>query len=246
VTEAIHEAGTWAIRFLLLSLAVTPLRRIADWPKLIIVRRMIGLAALFYALAHLSLYIVDQNLDLVRVASEIARRVYLAIGFAALLGLCGLGATSTDAAIRRLGRNWNRLHRIVYPIGILAGLHFFMQTKADVFEATLTGGLFVLLMTYRLLHWRRLSLASPFVLLGGAIVAAILTAGLEYAWYGLATGIAPLRVLAANLHFSYSIRPAWWVLLVGAAISALPIVRPYLGTGRSARRVPRGVRTPAE
>jgi sulfoxide reductase heme-binding subunit YedZ len=91
-----------------------------------------------------------------------------------------------------------------------------------------------------------LSLASPFVLLGGAILAAVLTAGLEYAWYGLATGIAPSRVLAANLHFSYSIRPAWWVLLVGAAVSALPIVRPYIRTGRPTKRVPRGLRTPAE
>lgn len=246
VTEAIHETGTWAIRFLMISLAVTPLRRIADWPKLIVVRRMIGLAALFYALAHLSLYVFDQNLDLSRVATEIARRIYLTIGFTALLGLCALGVTSTDAAIRRLGRNWNRLHRIVYAIGILAGGHFFMQTKADVFEATLTGGLFLLLMTYRVLHWRRLSLSSPFVLLGGAIAAAVLTAGIEFAWYGLATGIPPLRVLAANLHFSYMIRPAWWVLLVGAAVALIPIVRPYLGASRSAKRVPRAVSTSAE
>jgi sulfoxide reductase heme-binding subunit YedZ len=246
VTEAIHETGTWAIRFLMISLAITPLRRIVDWPKLIIVRRMIGLAALFYALAHLSLYIVDQNFDLQRVATEIARRVYLTIGFTALLGLCVLGATSTDAAIRRLGRNWNRLHHIVYAIGVLAGLHFFMQTKADVFEATLTGGLFLLLMTYRILHWRRFSLSSPFVLLGGAIAAAVLTAAIEFAWYGLATGVPPVRVLAANLHFSYMIRPAWWVLLVGAAVALIPIVRPYVGTSRSPKRVPRAVRTPAE
>jgi methionine sulfoxide reductase heme-binding subunit len=241
VTEAIHETGDWAIRFLFISLAVTPLRRIADWPKLIIVRRMIGLAALSYALAHFCLYMTDQNFNLVRVASEIALRIYLTIGFATLIGLSVLGATSTDAAIRKLGRNWNRLHKVVYALGILAALHFFMQTKADVYEATLMSGLFVLLMIYRLAHWRDFRLSSPAVLVGAAILAALVTVGLEYAWYGLATGIPPSRVLAANLQFAFSVRPAWWVLAIGAAVAAIPPLRAlFRGTdSRSGRRVAR-------
>jgi sulfoxide reductase heme-binding subunit YedZ len=232
ITEAIHQTGDWAVRFLVLSLAVTPLRRIADWPKLIIVRRMIGVSALFYALVHFTLYIADQNLDVAKVASEIALRIYLTIGFAALLGLSILGATSTDAAIRRLGGNWNRLHKITYGIGILAMLHFFMQTKADVYQATLISGLFVLLMIYRLAHWRGLSLKSPLVLALAAISAALATVALEYAWYALATGVPPARVLAANLQFSFSIRPAWWVVVVGVAASTIPLLRPLIGDQR--------------
>ncbi|PWK69899.1 protein-methionine-sulfoxide reductase heme-binding subunit MsrQ [Aminobacter sp. AP02] len=236
-TAAIHETGDWAIRFVLLSLAVTPLRRIGQWPKLIIIRRMLGLAALCYALGHLVLYFFDQNWDVLRAVSEIALRIYLTIGFVALLGLAVLGATSTDAAIKQLGRNWNRLHKIAYGIGILAALHFFMQSKADVYEPTLMAGFFILLMFYRLAHWRGLSVMSPLVLIGIAIAAALSTVIIEAAWYGLATGVPPGRVLWANLQFSYTIRPAWWVLATGLGVAALGYVR-SLGKAQ----VPRGRR----
>jgi len=234
VTEAIHETGDWAIRFLWISLAVTPLRRIANWPKLIMVRRMLGVTALCYALAHFSLYIVDLKFDLVRVASEIVLRFYLTIGFVALLGLVALGSTSTDAAIRRLGGNWGRLHKIVYAIGLLAAFHFFIQSKADVFEPTLMAGLFLLLMLYRLAHWRGFQITSPFVLAAIAVLAALGTVAIEYAWYGLATGVPPGRVLAANLQFSFSIRPAWWVLATGLAVAAVAVARPWLGKNEPA------------
>ena len=229
LTAAIHETGDWALRFLVLSLAVTPLRRIAQWPKLILVRRMVGLAALFYGLAHFVLYIADQKWDLVHVASEIVLRFYLTIGFVALLGLSVLGATSTDAMIRRLGGNWNRLHKIVYGIGILAAVHFFMQTKADVYQATLIAGFFILLMIYRIANWRGLALSSPIVLAGLAVLGGLATAAAEFAWYGLATGIPPTRVLAANLHFAFQIRPSWWVLAAGLAMAVIAFARPYFG-----------------
>src|SRR5581483_9367191 len=90
LNAAIHQIGLWVVRFLFAALAVTPLRAILNWPRLILVRRM---------------------LDVAKVASEIALRVYLTIGFTALLGLCALAATSTDAMVRRLGRRWQRLHR---------------------------------------------------------------------------------------------------------------------------------------
>ena len=121
VTELIHRSGDWALRFLLISLLVTPLRKIAQWPQLISVRRMLGVAAFTYAFGHLALYVVDQKFDLVHVASEIVLRFYLTIGFVALVGLAALAATSTDAMIRRLGAaNWNRLHKIVYGLSAVA------------------------------------------------------------------------------------------------------------------------------
>lgn len=235
ITEAIHHTGDWAIRFLWMSLSVTPLRRIGNWPKLIVVRRMLGLSALFYAVAHLALYAVDQKLDMLRVVSEIALRFYLTLGFVALLALAVLGMTSTDAAIRRLGGNWNRLHRIVYPVGLLAALHFFIQSKADVYEPTLMAGLFLLLLLYRIAHWRGLTLSSPITLAGIAVLGALATAAVEYAWYALATGVPPGRVLAANLQFSFSIRPAWWVLAVGLGAALLAVVRPWIGRGAPTR-----------
>lgn len=224
-TAAIHHTGDWAIRFLLLSLAVTPLRRIGQWPKLIVVRRMLGVAALSYALGHLVLYFFDQNWDLWRVAGEIALRIYLTIGFVTLLGLAVLGATSTDQAIRKLGSNWNRLHKIVYGLAILAALHFFMQSKADVYQPALMAGFFMLLMFYRVAHWRAFSLTSPAVLVAIAIAAALATVAVEAAWYGLATGVPVDRVLAANLQFSYSIRPVWWVLATGLGVAGLGYLR---------------------
>ena len=247
LTEAIHETGDWAIRFLAMSLAVTPLRRIAQWPKLINVRRMLGLAALGYALVHLLLYVADQKWDLGKVAGEIALRLYLTIGFVALLGLVALGSTSTDAMIRRLGRNWNRLHRIVYAIAALAAVHFFMQTKADVFEATIVAGLVILLLIYRLAHRFGLPPSSPAVLVGLAVLGAVTTAGAELAWYGLATGIPVSRVLAANWHVALQIRPMWWVLAVGLAAAILGWVRKRAGEakGRQAGREGEKARKPA-
>src|SRR4029077_8050886 len=116
VTEMIHLTGKWTIRFLLLSLLITPLMRGARYPKFVVVRRMVGVAAFAYATAHLGLYIVDQHYDLLHVASEIAQRFYLTIGFVAWLGLATLAATSTDAMIRRLGARWSALHKLVYGI----------------------------------------------------------------------------------------------------------------------------------
>ncbi len=219
LTEAIHETGDWAIRFLVLSLAVTPLRRLANWPKLIMVRRMLGLAALFYALVHL--VALHRRPEVRPRQASPARSRCGSISPSAssrCSGLVVLGATSTDAMIKRLGGNWNRLHKIVYGIGILAAIHFFMQTKADVFEATIVAGLLILLLFYRLAHWRGFALASPVVVAGLAVLAALATAGREYAWYGMATGIPPGRVLAANL----AVRPSDPAGLVGAGGRAAP------------------------
>src|SRR5215475_12969637 len=128
VTEAIHQAGDWALRFLLITLAITPAQRILNYPRIILARRTLGVASAAYAILHLSLYALDQHFDLLKVASEIVLRIYLLIGAVALIGLIALASTSTDGAIRRLGsRRWNALHRLVYALAGLAAVHFFIQ-----------------------------------------------------------------------------------------------------------------------
>ena len=155
LNEAIHVTGLWAVRLLLLSLFVTPLRQILRLPQLIAVRRMIGVAAFAYAAAHLALYAADQSLDLARVGAEIVLRLYLTIGFAALLLLAGLALTSTDGMIRRLGgRRWQALHRAAYGAALLAIVHYCMQSKLDVVEATAVAGLAGWLLAYRIVAWR--------------------------------------------------------------------------------------------
>ena len=121
LNEAIHQLGLWTIRLIFLALAVTPLRHILQWSAAAPVRRMIGVAAFAYAIAIWRFTPPTEAFDLAKVATEIAVRIYLTIGFAAVLGLAALAATSTDGMIRRLGaRRWQRLHRLVYAIALLA------------------------------------------------------------------------------------------------------------------------------
>ena len=168
VMETIHGTGLWAIRLLLISLAITPFARALDWPGLLLVRRNVGVAAACYAVAHLSLYVVDQNFKLLTVVSEIALRFYLTIGFVALLVLLALAVTSTDAWVKKLGRNWKRLHRLAYPLGVVALLHFYIQSKLNVSEPVFVSGLFIWLMAWRSVPeaWRRTQgIALPTALL---------------------------------------------------------------------------------
>jgi methionine sulfoxide reductase heme-binding subunit len=223
VTEAIHFSGRWAVRLLLLSLAVTPLRYVLPAGKPLLARRTLGVAACCYAALHFALYIVDLKFNLAKVASEIVLRFYLTIGFVALIGLIALSVTSTDAAIRRLGQRWHSLHRTAYVIALLAILHFMLQKKLDIYEPTLMTGLLLWLLGFRM--WQRLvgSVGLP----GLAALAAaspMLTAALEAAWYGAMTGVNPLRVLEANLMFAVAIRPMWWVLAVAVGVSAVYLI----------------------
>lgn len=246
ITDAIHTVGDWAVRFLLLSLAITPAMRSLRWPRALIVRRMIGVAAFAYVAAHLLLYVVDQQFDLAKVASEIVLRIYLTIGFVAFLGLAVLAATSTDAAVRRLGApGWQRLHRIVYLLTPLALLHFFMQSKIDVSQPTLMSGFFIWLMGWRLIVFARRragreplpSLADLLLL---AVAAAVLTVATEALWYAVATGVDPWRVIRSNLDFGYAIRPVWWVLAAGLVVTAAAWWRGR-GAPKRTQRPPRPV-----
>ncbi len=239
VNAVIHEIGKWAVRFLLITLAITPARRILNWPQLINIRRMLGLGALSYALVHFCLYIFDQNFNLVFVTTEIANRFYLAIGFIALIGLSVMGITSTDRWIKRLGKDWNTLHRIVYIIAVLTLLHHFLQAKVDVDVPVLMTGFFIWEMGYRLLR-RYVNAPGTIWLTVLAIIAAIGTAVVEIAWYAAATGVRPGRVFAANFDFSYTIRPAWWVLAAGLAVVVLYLARRFVPTSGNLRNRPAG------
>ena len=216
LNAATHETGKWAVRFLLITLAVTPARSVFDQGKVVIVRRMLGVATATYALAHFSLFIVDQQFSPWKVAVEITQRFYLTIGFVALLGLVALVATSTDASVRRLGRHWKRLHWLIYPIGVLALFHHFLQAKAGVSSALFAAGVFLWLMFWRLLPIR--FRANPWAILILAPAACAMTALLEFAWYGLATRLNPWRILAANLDIEYGLSTALWVGVAGVAV----------------------------
>jgi sulfoxide reductase heme-binding subunit YedZ len=237
LNDLIHRTGYWALIFLLASLAVTPLRRIARFGNLIDVRRMIGVAAFFYIAAHLTLYVADQMFDLRKVASEIVLRLYLTIGFIALVGLAILAATSTDAMVKRLGgMNWRRLHQIIYGIGLLALIHFFQQTKADVGVPIFVSGLFIWLMGYRLLAWwRGAGELSTLLLLVLSIVVALVTFIGEAIGISIAYPVSPWLILQSALDFSFDIRPGWYVLAAGLVVVAIDVVRSRFAEG--SRRV---------
>jgi sulfoxide reductase heme-binding subunit YedZ len=224
VMEAIHELGLWAIRLLFLSLAVTPLRQAWRWPGLLPLRRMIGVASFCYVLAHFGGYVVDQGFDPAKVFSEIVSRVYLTIGAVAILALAPLAVTSTDGMIRRLGgRNWRRLHQLSYGIAVLAAIHYFMQSKLAVEEATVMGGLYLWLMGYRLLA--RLGPVTVLRLAGLSVAATAVTGLGEAAYFTLTRGVDLGRILAANFTDATGIRPAVFVLAITVAVTVIALVR---------------------
>jgi sulfoxide reductase heme-binding subunit YedZ len=201
---------------------VTPARRLFNAAKLINMRRTLGVAAFCYAVLHLALYVLQEKFDLLKVASEIVLRIYLTIGFVALIGLIALAATSTDGMIKRLGgARWNALHKAVYLIAILGGIHFLMQTKLDISESVMVVGFLLWLFGYRLWH-RYIGAVGYVPQIALAIIASALTAFAEAAWYGATTGVMWTRVLSANLDWdvwSLTFRPAQWVLIVGLTVT---------------------------
>ncbi len=231
VTVATHATGDWAVVFLLMSLAMTPLRATLDWMPLVHVRRRIGVAAALYAIAHLLIYVLDQKWNLIVVVTEIAKRFYLTIGFVALLALIALAVTSTDGWQKRLKRNWKRLHWLIYPAALLAIVHFFIQSKLKIGEAAFAAGLFAWLMLWRVLPQQLRASYSGLVVL--AIGATLATVVFETTWYGLVNGIDPMRVLAANIDPDLMPRPAQKVL--AASLTAIAIVagrRSFLAANR--------------
>ncbi|HXR91789.1 MAG TPA: protein-methionine-sulfoxide reductase heme-binding subunit MsrQ [Steroidobacteraceae bacterium] len=151
-----HFCGQTALNFLMITLVVSPLRELAKWPNVLRLRRMLGLFAFFYVLLHFTIYVVlDQELAFRSVLADVAKRPYITIGFAALLMLIPLAITSTNRMMRRLGRRWQKLHRLIYVIAVLGVWHYYWQVKRDVREPLLYAAILAVLLGYRYVRRRR-------------------------------------------------------------------------------------------
>jgi sulfoxide reductase heme-binding subunit YedZ len=162
VAEIEHRLGLWALRLLMVALTITPLRQLTGKPVLVRFRRMLGLYAFAYACLHFSAYLV---LDLrgywIQIFEDIAKRPYITVGFAAWLLLLPLAITTTQGWIRRLGRNWGRLHKLVYAVGVLAVLHFWWLVKSDIREPALYAAILAVLLGWRAWKWLAKRRAAP-------------------------------------------------------------------------------------
>src|SRR6516162_1282644 len=165
VKELEHECGKTALNLLLLTLAVTPVRELTSQPQLLRLRRMLGLFAFFYVVLHFTIYLVlDLELNFATLGADIAKRPYITIGFTALLLLIPLAGTSTNGMMRRLGRRWQSLHRLVYVIALLGVWHFYWQVKRDVREPLIYAAILGVLLGYRVVRARlrrRRAAAAP-------------------------------------------------------------------------------------
>jgi len=142
-----HTTGDWAIRFLIITLAVTPIRRITGWNPIIQLRRMLGLFSFFYATLHfLTWFVLDWFFDFRQMAKDVAMRPFITLGMATFLMLLALAMTSTKASIRRLGRKWTQLHRLIYVAAVTALFHFWLARKTVVpqFQVVLVAAILLL------------------------------------------------------------------------------------------------------
>ena len=150
IEELLHEMGRWGLKFILIGLALTPLRRLTGWNWLIRFRRMLGLFAFFYVLLHFLVYaVLDQGLEMTLVLEDILKRPYITLGMAGLVLLIPLALTSTRGMMRRLGKAWLKLHKLVYVIAILGVWHFYWQVKLDTLEALVYALILAVLLALR-------------------------------------------------------------------------------------------------
>jgi methionine sulfoxide reductase heme-binding subunit len=157
----LHACGITALNLLLITLLVTPVRQLTGWNHVIRLRRMLGLFAFFYALLHFICYAwLDQGFDIRAIGADIVKRPYITVGMAALLLLIPLAVTSTNNMMRRLGRKWTSVHRLIYVITALGVWHFWWQVKKDIREPLLYVGMFAVLMAWRIL-WRLKAKSGP-------------------------------------------------------------------------------------
>jgi len=149
------RTGFWTLVLIMVTLAVTPVRRVTGWHRIIQFRRMLGLFAFFYATLHFLTYVtLDLFFDFSAVAADIVKRPYITVGFTAFLLLVPLALTSTKGSIRRLGRNWLRLHRLLYVSAALAVLHFYWKksAKSDIAEPLIFAGILAALFLFRVIY----------------------------------------------------------------------------------------------
>ncbi len=148
----LRTTGVLTLVFLLITLMITPLRKVFGWNALIKFRRMLGLYSFFYGCVHLVTYsIFDNSLDIAAIVGDVWQRPFIAVGMLAFLMLVPLAVTSTNGMVKRLGgKNWARLHKLSYLIAILGVIHFWMIVKSDVFYPALFGLVLVILLGFRL------------------------------------------------------------------------------------------------
>jgi len=156
VEALLHELGRWGLKFLLLTLAVTPLRRWTGWNWLLRFRRMLGWFSFFYIMLHFAVYaVLDQGLDMAVIIEDVIKRPYITLGMTGLLLLIPLAITSTKGMMRRLGKRWQKLHRLVYIVAVAGVWHFSWQVKLDTRDATIYAAILLLLLGSRVYHRRR-------------------------------------------------------------------------------------------
>ncbi|MES0327570.1 MAG: protein-methionine-sulfoxide reductase heme-binding subunit MsrQ [Gammaproteobacteria bacterium] len=151
-----RETGEWVLRFLLITLSITPARKILNWSWLIKLRRMLGLFVFFYAVIHFLTYIwFDQFFDLNEIIKDIIKRPFITVGFTAFVLLIPLALTSNKIMIRRLKKNWAKLHKLIYVIAVLGVLHFVWLVKADYLQPIIYGLILLALLSYRAFQQRK-------------------------------------------------------------------------------------------
>ena len=161
VERLTHETGEWTLRFLLITLSMTPLRQWTGQASLIRFRRLLGLYTFFYLSCHFMIwFIADHSLEVTAMVEDIIKRPYITLGFSALLLMLPLAITSNQAMIRRLGKKWKSLHQLVYLILLLGVLHFMWLVKADYLEPTIYAIIAVVLLLHRVGPMKRFSLRS--------------------------------------------------------------------------------------
>jgi len=157
-----HETGQWALRLLLATLAVTPLRRLTGWNRLIAFRRMLGLFAFFYAILHLSVWVVfDHYFTLQTMLEDVVKRPFITAGTVALLTMLPLALTSTAWSIRRLGKRWQTLHRLIYVSAAAAVVHFLWKEKVIIDETLMYAAILAVLLGIRVVFALRKRAARP-------------------------------------------------------------------------------------
>lgn len=155
IEKITHRTGFWTLSFLLITLSITPLRRLTGWLWLVRLRRMLGLFAFFYASLHfLTYFVLDQFFDWSSIAKDILKRPYITVGFPAFVLLIPLAVTSNDRLTKLLGgRRWRLLHRLIYPIAIAGVIHFWWLVKKDITEPLIFALILTLLLAMRLAYW---------------------------------------------------------------------------------------------
>ena len=160
IEEIQDRFGIWAIRFIMITLAVTPLRHLTGWNWLLRFRRMFGLFTFFYVLTHfLTWLILDQSLLLSAIAEDLTERPFITIGFTALVLLTAMAVTSTNGMRRRMARRWQKLHYSVYVIGLLGVWHYWWQVKKDASDAQIYAVILAVLLGFRI--WWKLRQKKP-------------------------------------------------------------------------------------